>query len=173
MRVLLVSIMFVCALFSPASGGESTDSGAGQNLPEKISSDKISSDKISSDKIFKRIKELTAEFYPKAKIKSKGDNLHIEFKTRPFEVPASGAVEPGPEWGGILVDVELKDGPYQGKDAVPKKFNEYSFYHVVLMAPYSKSHDCHLLTRVAYPFDKSAEYVRQLGEIVDDLDSYL
>jgi len=158
MRLALVSIMFVCALFSPVFAEESTDGGAVRNSP---------------DKIFERIKDLTTEFFPRAKIKSKGNRMHIEFKTRPYEVPATGAVEPGPEWGGILVDVELIEGPYKGKDAVPKKFNEYSFYHVVLMAPYSQTHDCHLLTRIAYPFDKSAEYVKQLGEIVNDLDTYL
>lgn len=158
MRLALVSIMFFCALFSPVFAGAGTEGGAEQNSPEKI---------------FKRIEDLTTEFYPRAKIKRKSNSMHIEFKTRPFAVPATGAVEPGPEWGGILVDLELIEGPYKGKDAVPKKFNEYSFYHVVLMAPYSRTHDCHLLTRVAYPFDRAAEYVKQLGEIVNDLDSCL
>ncbi|MBZ0187179.1 MAG: hypothetical protein K8F91_13105, partial [Candidatus Obscuribacterales bacterium] len=122
---------------------------------------------------FKAVKELVGEFYPKAKIKIDKASMHIEFKTRPYDVPSTNTIEPGPNWGGILVDLNLKKGRYTGIHQVPKKFNEYSYYHVILMAPYSKERDCHLLTRVAYPFDRSAEFVKRLTSIVNGFEKYL
>ena len=48
------------------------------------------------------------------------------------------------------------------RDVVAKKFNEYSTFHVELFAPYSKKFDCHLLSRVLYPFDVTQELLKRL-----------
>jgi len=60
------------------------------------------------------MEKLMIEYYPKAKIKKGKNQLHVEYKTRPFDIPSTNTIEPGPDWGGILCDTELKEGPYAG-----------------------------------------------------------
>lgn len=117
---------------------------------------------------------LTKEFYAKAKLKKAKDTIHAEYKVRPWEInTASNVFEDGPNWGGILYDVKLQSGPYAGVHVVPKKFNEYSTFHVELFAPYSKKFDCHLLSRISYPFDVNQEFLKRFKKLVEDFEQYL
>lgn len=118
--------------------------------------------------------KLTKEFYEKAKLKKAKDSIHAEYKVRPWEInTASNKFEDGPNWGGILYVVKLQSGPYAGVHVVPKKFNEYSTFHVELFAPYSKKFDSHLLSRIAYPFDVDQEFLKRFKKLVEDFEQYL
>lgn len=119
------------------------------------------------------VEKLVLEYYPKAKIKKGKDQLHVEFKARPYDIPSTNKTELGPDWSGLVFDMDLKQGPYAGVHAVPKKFNEYSFYVVELYAPYSKQYDRHLLTRICYPFDVPQEFLKRFKKLVDDFDQFL
>lgn len=119
------------------------------------------------------VEKLVIEFYPKAKIKKTKDHMHVEYKSRPYDVPSTHKQDIGPEWSGIVFDMELKQGPYVGVDAVPKKFNEYSYYVVELYAPYSKKFDRHLLTRISYPFDVPPDFLKRFKNLVDEFDQCL
>lgn len=125
-------------------------------------------------KLSDMFEKLTKEFYGKAKLKKAKDSIHAEYKVRPWEInTASSKFEDGPNWGGILYDVKLQSGPYAGVHVVPKKFNEYSTFHVELFAPYSKRFDCHLLSRIAYPFDVDQEFLKRFKKLVEDFEQYL
>ena len=125
-------------------------------------------------KLSDMFEKLTTEFYLKAKFKKAKDSIHAAYKVRPWEInTASNVFEDGPDWGGILYDVKLQSGPYAGVHVVPKKFNEYSTFHVELFAPYSKKFDCHLLSRIAYPFDVNQEFLKRFKKLVEDFEQYL
>lgn len=125
-------------------------------------------------KLSDMFEKLTKEFYGKAKLRKLKDAIHAEYKVRPWEInTASNKFEEGPNWGGILYDVKLQSGPYAGVHVVPKKFNEYSTFHVELFAPYSKKFDCHLLSRIAYPFDVDQEFLKRFKKLVEDFEQYL
>jgi hypothetical protein len=119
------------------------------------------------------VEKLIREYYPKAKIKPGKEQMHVEFKAKPFILPSTNKEEQGPDWGGIVIDMELKKGSYAGVHQVPKKFNEYSYYSVELFAPYSKKFDSHLLTRICYPFDVSPEFLKRFKKVVEDFEQYL
>ncbi len=125
-------------------------------------------------KLSDMFEKLTKEFYEKAKLKKAKDTIHAEYKVRPWEInTASNVFEDGPNWGGILYDVKLQSGPYAGVHVVPKKFNEYSTFHVELFAPYSKKYDCHLLSRISYPFDVNQDFLKRFKKLVEDFEQYL
>lgn len=120
----------------------------------------------------KLVEGLVREFFPKAKIKQTQNHLHVEFKSRPFDIPSLNKIEPGVDWGGILFDMDLKDGQYSGVHAVPKKFNEYSYYHVMLYAPYSARLNKHLETRIAYPFDVPPDFLKRFTALVENFEQH-
>ncbi len=119
------------------------------------------------------VEKLIREYYPKAKIKPGKEKLYVEYKAKPYILPSTNKQEQGPDWGGIVIDMELQKGPYAGVHQVPKKFNEYSFYSVELYAPYSQKYDCHLLTRICYPFDVPQEFLKRFKKVVEEFEQYL
>jgi hypothetical protein len=125
------------------------------------------------DKLSAMVRNLVLEFYPKAKIKESKNQLHAEYKSRMYDITSTNKTELGPDWGGLVFDMELKQGPYAGVDAVPKKFNEYSYYHVELFAPYSKQYDRHLLTKIYYPFDVPQDFLKRFKKLVEDFEQYM
>ncbi len=120
----------------------------------------------------KLVEGLVKEFYPKAKIKQSPTHLHVEFKSRPYDIPSLNKIEPGVDWGGILFDMDLKDGQYSGVHAVPKKFNEYSYYHVMLYAPYSAKLNKHLEARIVYPFDVPPDFLKRFVSLIENFDQH-
>ncbi|MBX3149343.1 hypothetical protein KF728_04230 [Candidatus Obscuribacterales bacterium] len=119
------------------------------------------------------VEKLIREYYPKAKIKPGADKIYVEYKAKPYILPSTNKQEQGPDWGGVVIDMQLQKGPYAGVHQVPKKFNEYSFYSVELYAPYSQKYDCHLLTRICYPFDVPQEFLKRFKKVVEDFEQYL
>lgn len=119
------------------------------------------------------VEKLIREYYPKAKIKLSKEKLYVEYKAKPYILPSTNKQEQGPDWGGIVIDMELQKGSYAGVHQVPKKFNEYSFYSVELYAPYSQKYDCHLLTRICYPFDVPQEFLKRFKKVVEEFEQYL
>jgi len=119
------------------------------------------------------VEKLVREYYPKAKIQNGKEQMHVLYKNKPFILPSTNKEEQGPDWGGIVFDMELKEGPYAGVHQVPKKFNEYSFYSVELFAPYSQKYNRHLLTRICYPFDVAPEFLKRFKKVVEDFEQYL
>lgn len=125
-------------------------------------------------KLSDMFENLTKEYYEKAKLKKAKNGIHAEYKVRPWEINTAGHVyENGPDWGGILYDVKLQSGPYAGVHVVPKKFNEYSVFSVELFAPYSKKFECHLLSRISYPFDVPQDFLKRFKKLVEDFEQYL
>lgn len=137
------------------------------------SSSSRESEPPDSARLYAQVEKLVKEYFPKAKFKIEKNTLNGKYKTRPYVIASTNKVEQGPKWGGVLFEMTLNAGKYKGVHSVPKKFNEYSFFHVVLMAPYSQSKNCHLLTRISYPFDVPPEFLKRFTNLVNDFENYL
>jgi hypothetical protein len=118
-----------------------------------------------------RIETLVRKYYPKAKITQKPYSIHFEYKVRQYDIPQTYTIEAGPDWSGILGDVELKEGRLSDEDAVEKKLNQYSYYNVIELRPNSSRANCHLATRLGYPFNVQPEFLQSFKALVRQFDS--
>lgn len=123
------------------------------------------SDKETTTAVLTKVEALVKSFYPKAKIKKTETSIHFEFKAKPFEIPPTNKVEPGPDWGGIVGDITQKSGHLKDEDTVEKKLNQYSYYHVMELRP-NISSESHLEARLAYPFDINPDFMQQFKTII-------
>jgi len=74
---------------------------------------------------------------------------------------------------GILGTIELIDGEYRGAAMVPQTFDRL-YYTIILMAPYSKKHDCHLYVHLYIPRHESKpEFIKEFTELVTTFESEL
>ncbi|HEY9784844.1 MAG TPA: hypothetical protein V6D17_05535 [Candidatus Obscuribacterales bacterium] len=171
------------AQLSPALAGDKSVTrleGDNPNMREPLPGDDSSAKSIRKprknadwNKLSDAFEKLVLEYYPKAQIEKKSNSLHAELKVKPYQNATTLRWERGPGRNGILLDVSLVPGIYTGVHAVPKKFNEYTGYYVILYAPYSKDYDRHLLTRLAYPYDAPEEFQIRIQKLVNEFEKHL
>ena len=96
--------------------------------------------------------------------------VHIPLKTGKWQDPRE---ERGPKKGGVLGTIELKEGDYVGAARIPQTF-DYHYYKVMVMAPYSKKHNCHLFVRLYVPrFESKPEFIKEFTELVNSFESMI
>ena len=115
--------------------------------------------KQAPDVIYKNIMETVKQFYPQAAITLKGNTLHFEYKTRKMYEHYTRKLELAPEPGGILGDVDLRPGEYNGldKDKVPSESFQ-GFRTTLLLAPYSKELKTHMYVKIICPVESPTEF---------------
>lgn len=127
------------------------------------------------ERFYSDLEQLFARHYPAATSQRLEDGIHFEYDTRVFLVHESlktgewqEAFEMrGPNRGGILCDITLRKGPYQGAADVPQTFDKH-YFTLLLMAPDSPEHDAHLHVRLGYPANVSADFLGHFTKLVDD-----
>ncbi len=115
---------------------------------------------IAMEDLENKLEPLVLQFYPKAKIKKTATSFHFEFKTKPYDIPQTDTIEQGPDWKGILGDLSLKSGHLPEEQTIEQKLNQYSYYSVMQLRPNSPSQDCHLESRLSYPFDVQPDFLQ-------------
>ena len=121
------------------------------------------------------VEELFARYYPAATSRRLEDGIHFDHGTRMFLVHEprkrgewQDAFEMlGPNRGGILCDITLQPGTYEGAAEVPQTFDK-RYFKILMMAPDAPGHEAHLDVRLSYPADASADFLRQFRRLVDD-----
>lgn len=146
------------------------------SLPSVLNSDSaafaattFASETALLDDLFAKLTSLVHEGYPKAKVVRTGNKLRIEYKVRPF-ITVGNKTEQAPDFGGLACDIELKPGKYSGRTRLPQQYNEYNFYSVILMAPYSKALNAHLYTKLLYPSDTPQQFQDQFKDLMNEYD---
>src|SRR5579885_865996 len=121
----------------------------------------------TSESICNDLEGLVRQYYPKAKITRKGDDLHFEYKTKLQATRSSNRPVPIPTDGGILGELALKKGTYEGadKDRLPSEVPD-GFHTTLTMAPYSQTSDRHLFARLVFPSDVPFQFKEQFKEII-------
>jgi len=109
--------------------------------------------------VLKSIEQLVHQSYPKAKIEVSATKMHCEFKCRNETGYYSGLSVLAPQEGGIVCDLTLESGKYNGadKDRLPSEVED-GFHTTLTVAPYSKQQDKYLLARLSFPPDLPAEF---------------
>jgi hypothetical protein len=118
---------------------------------------------------------LFRQYYPNATGYLLKDKLHFEYNTRAFLIHLPNrtgawqdpAEERGPDRGGILCDLELRKGRYEGAAVVPQTFDQ-RYFKVLLMAPYSPKRDANLYTRLSYPDGVNPAFLARFTELVNE-----
>jgi hypothetical protein len=115
--------------------------------------------KQAPDVIYKNIIAIVKQYYPQAIVTLKGNSLHFERKTRKEYEYYTRKLELAPEIGGILGDVELRPGEYNGydKDKIPSEAFQ-GFRTTLLLAPYSKEQKTHMYVKMICPVDTPTEF---------------
>jgi len=176
-QFFLYALLVSGAVTSSARAGDLTEAG---DLSIPVTSPKVSPPTPSSSvpsaaPFFDNVSHLLHEYYPRSiKIHTKSNSYHAEYKVRMYDVAQTNTVEPGPEWSGIWLTMELKPGRYKGTESVPKLLNQYDGpYKVMILAPDAKKLDCHMSVRIAYPLDVNPDFLTQFKTTVADFEKYL
>lgn len=131
--------------------------------------------------IYRSVRILLTRHYPNASSHLLHNEIHFEDNTRLFVIHVPNKlgewqdpwVQRAPKKGGILGTIQRVDGRYAGAAMVPQRFDMH-YYTVMLMAPYSQKHDCHLLARLYIPKHGSKpQFEQELSELVNAFESKL
>ena len=150
-------------------------------LPANGQSDKsTNAENPALKRFYPELRTLFRRHYPRVTSHLLKEKMHFEHDTRIFivhEPTKTGEWQDpwetrGPKPGGILCDITLQEGRYQGAAVVPQTFDK-RYFKVLLMAPYSAKHDSHLIVHLSYPGNVSGEFLKEFTELVNDYSRHL
>lgn len=122
---------------------------------------------------YSRVEKILLAYYPNATVKRENGNIQISYKTRKFMMHNrlktgewQEAVEQiGPDRSGISCSISAAPGPFMGAAVVPQTF-DYRYYQSLMLAPYSKSLNYHLVAHLNYPDDVKPIVLREFNDAV-------
>lgn len=131
-------------------------------------------------RFYSELQTVFRRHYPNVTSHLLKDKIHFEQDTRVFIMHESLMTgewqdpfeERGPKPGGILCEIRLEKGRYEGQAVVPQTFDK-RYFKVLLMAPYSPKHDTHLWVNISYPQRVSADFLKEFAEMVDHYEKYM
>jgi hypothetical protein len=131
-------------------------------------------------RLYGELRMVFRKHYPQASSHVLKEKMHFEHDTRIFivhEPLKTGEWQDpwetrGPKPGGILCDITLQAGRYQGAAVVPQTFDK-RYFKMLMMAPYSAKADRHLLVHLSYPANVTSEFLKEFTELMEDCSKYL
>jgi len=131
-------------------------------------------------RLYPELRRVFHRHYPRVTSHVLRERIHFEHDTRVFIVHEAYKTgewqdpreERGPKPGGILCDITLQKGHYQGAADVPQTFDK-RYFKVLLMAPYSPKQAVHLHVYLSYPRKVPDEFLRQFTDLVSDFGKYV
>jgi hypothetical protein len=131
-------------------------------------------------RFYGELRTLFLKHYPGVTSHLLNERMHFEHDTRIFivhEPLKTGEWQDpwetrGPKRGGILCDITLQEGRYQGAAVVPQTFDK-RYFQLLLMAPYSVKHDRHLIVHLSYPGNVKPEFLKEFTDLVNACSTYL
>ncbi len=128
---------------------------------------------------YAEVRMLVLKHYPKASSHLLKETIHFEADTRIFiihEQTKTGEWQDpwevrGPKPGGIHGDLVLQPGQYQGAVVVPQTFDK-RYFNLLLLAPYSKNLDAHLLVHLAYPKNVNPDFLKQITDLISSFQNH-
>lgn len=142
------------------------DVKAGEEAPEAVSV------------ICENAEKLLKRFYPKVSIDRSNGLFVGKFDTRKFMIHHAlktgewqeAREEEGPNRAGIICSIQSQKGRWGGAAVVPQTFNN-RYFESLLMAPYSKKLDRHLVVHLSYPDGTKAEFLTEFQTMISSFSS--
>ena len=143
---------------------------------------------VSLNKFGEALKTLVSAYYPSAQFVIEADKIHFEFEPRMFMIHfptmdgewQDAAETKGPRKHGIVADILLYPGQYEGKAMLIRQadapvggqvYDEFYFKRLVIVAE-SPAHHCYVHATLLYPGNASKEFVAAFAKLVNDWISY-
>jgi hypothetical protein len=131
-------------------------------------------------RFYSELRTLFQRHYPQSTSHFLKDKIHFEHDTRIFIVHEANKTgewqdpweERGPKPGGILCDLVLQKGRYEGAAVLPQTFDK-RYFKVLVMALYSPKHDAHIYVHLRYPRNVSEEFLGKFSALVNDFTKYV
>ncbi|HKX27088.1 MAG TPA: hypothetical protein VJ302_05280 [Blastocatellia bacterium] len=131
-------------------------------------------------RLYSELQTLFRHYYPNATSRLQNGEIHFEHNTRIYMIHhrtrrgewTDASEEQGPKRGGILCDISLQKGEYQGPLVYPQTFDE-RYFKVLRMAPYLPKHDVRLEVRLSYPEDVNEDFLEKFTKLIDDFPKYI
>jgi hypothetical protein len=150
------------------------------NATPTIAADAETPQNPALKRFYSELQTLFRKQYPDVTSDLLKDKIHFECDTRLFIVHEADMTgrwqdpweERGPKPGGILCDITLEKGKYQGQAVVPQTFDK-RYFKVLLMAPNSEKQDVHLEVHLAYPRNVSDDFLKQFTGLVSNFEKYV
>jgi len=132
------------------------------------------------ERLYAMIAALVLKYYPDAKTDLTKRTIRFEAHVRRFmihEQLKTGEWQDahemiGPQRGGVVGNIELRDGRYLGAAAAPQTFDK-RYFLLLVMAPYSEARNVHLYTHLLYPADASRIFLSEFSDLVTHFADYL
>ena len=128
---------------------------------------------------YSKLSTLFLRHYPKVTSHMLGERIHFEQETQVFivhELLKGGEWQDrevrGPKMGGILCDIEMRKGKYEGAAELPQT-SDKRYFRVLGMAPYSAKHNAYLYIHLSYPGNVKDDFLKQFTELVNGWENYL
>lgn len=124
--------------------------------------------------IYNDVEKLILEYYPEAKIQRKDNVFTASFDTRTFMIHHAlktgewqeARPQMGPNRKGIICGISFSPHRWQGAAVVPQSFNN-RYFQSLLMAPYNKKLDMHLVVHLDYPDGTSPEFQSKFNKVIN------
>ncbi|MCC7529572.1 MAG: TonB family protein [Candidatus Melainabacteria bacterium] len=109
---------------------------------------------------------LVKEYFPRAKVTVSGNVMHFEYKVHSQISTQTHLSELAPGIDGVLGDLEIKTGPYKGRESLPKRVNLIT-YEAIVLAPYSPKHESHIMARLCFDPGTAPEFLEKFKDYVN------
>ena len=111
--------------------------------------------------------------YPKAASTATAEGVHFETDTRLFLIHRSlmtgewqeASEIKGPNRKGILCDIALVEGTYDGQAILPQTFND-RYFKMLVMAVAPPSQEAYLYVHLSYPDEVSPGFLKEFTDLV-------
>lgn len=138
-----------------------TEAKAGDEAPQAV------------NLVYDRAEALLKRYYPGISIQRTEGRFVANYDTRKFMIHHAlktgewqeAREQEGPNRGGVICSIQSQKGRWGGAAVVPQTFNS-RYFESLLMAPYSKALDRHLVVHLDYPDSAKPEFLKELQTLI-------
>ncbi len=140
-----------------------------QSLTPTVAAPSAASQKVEAEpakSLYAELSGLVKEYFPRAKVTISGNVMHFEYKVHSQISTQTHLSELAPGIDGVLGDLEVKTGPYKGRESLPKRVNLIT-YEAIVLAPYSPKHESHIMARLSFDPGTAPEFLEKFKDYVN------
>jgi hypothetical protein len=173
-RICWLSLVVLFAIFAvfPVQAENMKYKSADQASNTKITNADKTPNEVEG--IYDQLEDLFLRYYPNANIDRKTGQFRAQFNIRKFMIHHAlktgewqeAQEQDGPNRKGIICGISYASGAFGGAAVVPQTFNN-RYFESLLMAPYNKKLNMHLVAHLDFPDDTAHEFLSAFNKIIN------